>query len=60
MSNTLPIFFSSGFVSSCVGVSVASAPSGVAVHGVDEEEGERDVGEIYYTGANNKGGSRLV
>ena len=44
--------FSSGFVSSSVGGTAPPSAIGLGVHG-DEEEGERDVGEIYYTGANN-------
>jgi hypothetical protein len=46
------IFYSSGFVSSSVGGTAPPSAIGIGVHG-DEEEGERDVGEIYYTGVNN-------
>lgn len=40
---------------------VTSPPSGLgqAVHHGEEEEGERDIGEIYYTGANNNSSSRF-
>ncbi len=48
----LTFFFSSGFVSSSVGGTAPPSAIGIGVHG-DEEEGERDVGEIYYTGVNN-------
>ena len=32
-------------------------PSAIGIPGHDEDEGERDVGEIYYTGANNNSNS---
>ncbi len=54
----IDLYCSSGFASSCVGV--ALPPAGLVVPGVDEEEGERDIGEIYYTGANNNSNSRFV
>jgi hypothetical protein len=38
---------------------VAAPVIALGVQG-DEVEGERDVGEIYYTGANNNSGSRYV
>ena len=50
--------YSSGFVSSSVGGT--APPSAIGISGHDEDEGERDVGEIYYTGISSSSSSALV